>query len=82
MPKLVKNFTPQLDLSNELLCAPNGNHMQKLLPQEVDISTSHLGGNPFGATSPRVRILVLYGFLLLGFSTYVKISFQPLVMPT
>jgi hypothetical protein len=49
---------PQIDLSNELLCTLNGDRMQKLRPQEVDVLTYPNGAHmAFGASSPRVRFL-------------------------
>jgi hypothetical protein len=56
-----KYCIPYLDLSNELLCAPNGYCMLKLHPLEVDVETNHLGAQktPFGASPPRVRVLDL-----------------------
>jgi hypothetical protein len=48
----------QIDLSNELLSAPNKNHMQKLRPWEVDVSTTPIGAHkPFGFSSSGVRVL-------------------------
>jgi hypothetical protein len=49
---------PGIDLSNELLCALNGDRMQKLRPREVDVLTYPNGAHmTFGASSPRVRFL-------------------------
>jgi hypothetical protein len=54
------NCTSRLDLSNELLNAPNGDCMQNCAPWEVDTSTNHLGAHkPFGASPPRFRVLDL-----------------------
>jgi hypothetical protein len=48
----------RIDLSNELLSAPNGDHMQKLCPWEVDVSTTPIGAHkPFGFSSSGVRVL-------------------------
>jgi hypothetical protein len=40
-------YIPRVDLSNELLCASNGDHIQKLRPWEVDISTTPMGPQTF-----------------------------------
>jgi hypothetical protein len=54
------NYNSHLYLSNELHFTPNGYCMQKFHSLEVDISTSHLKAfNPFGTSSPSVRVLVL-----------------------
>jgi hypothetical protein len=53
--------SPQISLSNELSCAPNGDHMQNLCPWEVDVSTTPIRAHkPFGVSSSGVRVL---GFL-------------------
>jgi hypothetical protein len=53
-----KMCIPQIDLSNELLCTPNEDRMQKLCPWEVDVSTTPIGAHkPFGISSFRVRVL-------------------------
>jgi hypothetical protein len=50
--------TPWIDLSNKVSSAPNGDHMQKLRPREVDISTICIGAHkPFGISSSKVRVL-------------------------
>jgi hypothetical protein len=49
---------PQIDLSNELSCALNKDHMQKLRPWEVDIPTIPIRARkPFGVSSSGVRVL-------------------------
>jgi hypothetical protein len=48
----------RLDLSNGVSSTPNGDHMQKLHPREVDVSTTPIGARkPFGFSSSRVRVL-------------------------
>jgi hypothetical protein len=60
---------PWIYLSNELLCAPNGDRMQKLRPWEVDVSTTRMGARkPFDISSSVVRVL---DFI------YVKMSLEP-----
>ena len=52
------------DLSNEMLCASNGDHMPKLQPQEVDVLVYPNGAHNFGASSPTVRFFDVQGFPL------------------
>jgi hypothetical protein len=53
-----KSCISQIDLSNELSSAPNGDRMQKLRPWEVDVSTTPIGAHkPFGFSSSGVRVL-------------------------
>jgi hypothetical protein len=53
-----KSCSSRIDISNELLSAPNGDRMQKLHPWEVDISTTPIGAHkPFGFSSSGVRVL-------------------------
>ena len=53
-----KSCSSRIDLTNELLSAPNGDRMQKLCPLEVDISTTPIEAHkPFGFSSSRVRVL-------------------------
>jgi hypothetical protein len=53
-----KICSPRIDISNEVLSASNGDHMQKLRPREFDVLTypnrAHV---TFGTSSPRVRFL-------------------------
>jgi hypothetical protein len=73
---LAKNCSPWIVLSNELLCALNKDHMQKLCPQEIDISTNHLGARKtFGVPSSRVRILMFVDFSSLCFWIHDKRPF-------
>ena len=54
----IRMISSQLELSNELLCAPNEDHMQNLLVREVDVSTTPIGAHkPFGFSSSGVRVL-------------------------
>jgi hypothetical protein len=58
---------------------PKQDHMQKLCPREVDVSTNHLGAhNTFGVSSSRVRVLMfrVFSSFFLGFM--IKGPFQPL----
>ena len=57
--------TPRWDLSNGLSSNPNGDHMQKLCPQEVGIPTYHFGARKIvGISSSRVmfRFISLNSF--------------------
>jgi hypothetical protein len=52
------NESPHQYLSNELSRAVNGDRMQKLRPQEVNVLTyPNIAHMNFGASSPWVRIL-------------------------
>jgi hypothetical protein len=52
----------RLDLFDEVLRTPNEDRMQKLHPQEVDVSTTPIGVHkPFGVSSPGVRV---FSFML------------------
>jgi hypothetical protein len=54
----IQSCSPRIDLSKELLCAPNRDHMPKLRPWEVDVSTTPIGAHkPFGFLSFEVRVL-------------------------
>jgi hypothetical protein len=55
-----KSCSSRIDLSNELLSAPNGDHMQKLRPWEVDVSTT-----PSGPTNLLAFHLPGLGFWIL-----------------
>jgi hypothetical protein len=49
---------PWLDLYDRVPSTPNEDHMQKLCPREVDISTNHIGAHKlFNISSSRVRVL-------------------------
>ena len=49
------------DLSNGLSSDPNGDHMQKLRPREVDILTYHFGAHKtIGVSSSRVLFRVSF----------------------
>ena len=67
---LIHHSTPRRDLSNGLLNDPNGDHMQKLCPQEVGLQIYHFGVNKIvGVSSSRVvfRVFLLPCFMLKGF---------------
>jgi hypothetical protein len=65
--------TPQLDLSDEVSSTPNGDRMQKLRPQEVDVSTTPIGAHkPFGVSSLG---LGFWMFRVFSFMLYVKKAF-------
>jgi hypothetical protein len=50
--------TPQLDLFYGVSSAPNIDHLEKLWPWEVDVSTNHIGDHkPFGVSYSGVRVL-------------------------
>ena len=53
----IENFTPWIDLSNDVSCASNGDSMPKLRPREVETPIYPNGAHSFGASSPRVRFL-------------------------
>jgi hypothetical protein len=68
------NEAPHQYLSNELSCTLNEDRMQNLQPREVDVLTYPNGAHmTFGASSPRVRFLDVYGF---GIHVYCKNSFR------
>jgi hypothetical protein len=57
-----------INLCNGPIISLNGVCMKKLCPQEVDTSTSLLRAHiHFSKSSPRVRVLDICGFCLLGF---------------
>ena len=49
--------TPQIDISNEVWCASNGDCMPKLRPREVETPIYPNGAHSFGASSPMVMVL-------------------------
>jgi hypothetical protein len=50
--------SPQIYLSNDVSCAPNGDRMQKLHPWEVDVRITPIGAcKPFGISSSGVGVL-------------------------
>jgi hypothetical protein len=54
----MESCTSHIDLSDEVSNAPNKDHMQKLRPREVDVSTTPIGARkPFGLSSSGVRVL-------------------------
>ena len=52
-----KNFTPRIDISNELLSMSNRDRIPKLCPWEVEPPTYPNEAHSFGASSPRVWFL-------------------------
>jgi hypothetical protein len=52
-----ESCSPQIDLSNKVLCMSNEDRMPKLRPREVDVPIYPNGAHSFGASSPRVRFL-------------------------
>ena len=60
----IKICIPHIDISNEVLCAPNRDHMPKLRPREVETPNFPNGAHSFGASSPRVRVLDVEDFPL------------------
>jgi hypothetical protein len=48
---------PQIDISNEVWNASNGDRMPKLHPREVDVPTYPNSAHSLGVSSPRVRFL-------------------------
>ena len=52
-----KSCSPQIDISNEVWCMSNGDHMPNLRPQEVETPIYPNGAHSFGASSPGVRVL-------------------------
>ena len=55
---------PHIDISNEVRYTSNGDRMPKLRPQEVETRIYSNETHSFGASSPRVRFLDVYGFPL------------------
>ena len=51
-----------LDISNEVLFMSNIDGITKLRPGEFLIPIYPIGAHSFGASSPRVRFLDVYGF--------------------
>ena len=60
----IKTSIPRIGLSNEVWCVSNEDRMPKLRPQEVETPIYPNGAHSFGASSPRVRFLDVYGFPL------------------
>ena len=60
----IKRCSPQIYISDEILCTLNGDRMPKLRPGEVDVPIYPNMAHSFGASSPRVRFLDVYGFPL------------------
>ena len=60
----VLNFRSRFEALNEVLCASKKDRMPNLRPWEVDVPIYPNGAHIFGASSPRVRVLDVYGFPL------------------
>ena len=60
----LESCIPRIDLSNKVLCMSNKDRIPKLRPREVDVPIYPNGVHSFGASSPRVRFLDVYGFPL------------------
>jgi hypothetical protein len=57
---IVSSCSPRIDLSNDVSSAPNEDRMQKLHPQEVDVSTTPIGARkPFGFSSSGLGFWIL-----------------------
>ena len=52
-------YSPQMDISNGVWHASNGDSMPKLRPWEVETPIYPNGAHSFGASSPRVRVLAV-----------------------
>ena len=61
-----KSFSPQKDLSNELLSASNRDQMPKLRPWEVETPIYPNGAHIFGASSTRVRFFGCSRFYIVS----------------
>ena len=53
----ISSCSPQIDISNDVSCASNGDSMPKLRPREVETPIYPNGAHSFGDSSPRVRFL-------------------------
>jgi len=51
--------SPWIDISNNVSCASNEDDMKNLRPREMDVPIYPTGAHSFGASSPRVRVLVV-----------------------
>ena len=60
--------------------APNGDHMQKLRPREVDVSTNHISASKDFRTSFSQVMFMVYLLLLFmlkrPFNLYVLLSYK------
>ena len=57
LESIIINCSPQIDLSNDVSCASNGDSMPKLQPWEVETRIYPNRAHSFGASSPRVGFL-------------------------
>ena len=53
----LEGSSPQIDISNEVWYASNGDRMPKLRPWEVETAIYLNGAHSFGTSSPTVRVL-------------------------
>ena len=60
----IKFCSPHIYISNEVFFTSNGDRMPRLHPQEVHVPIYPNRAHSFGASSPRVRFLDVYGFPL------------------
>jgi hypothetical protein len=59
--------TPWIDLFDGAPSIPNGYHMQKLFPREVDVSANHIGAHKhFGVSSSGLRAFYVDNFLIVA----------------
>jgi hypothetical protein len=59
------SFNPWIYLYDEVSNTQNQDRMQNLHPLEVNVSTSPIGVHKsFGISSPQVRVLDVYSFLI------------------
>ena len=61
---VVNICSPWIDISQDVSCASNGDSMPKLTPWEVKTPIYSNRAHSFGASSPIVRFLDVYGFTL------------------
>jgi hypothetical protein len=74
---VAKSCNPQIVISNEILCTPNRDRMQKFHAQEVDVTNNHLEArNTFGVSSSKVRVLMFRFFASLYFRIHDKRNFS------
>ena len=59
-----ESFIPRIYISNEVWFTSNRDHMPKLHPLEVETPIYPNGAHSFDTSSPRVRVLDVYGFQL------------------
>ena len=57
----INSCSPQIDIYNDASYMSNRDCMSKLRPREVETPIYPNGAHSFGASSPRVRFLDIYG---------------------